>query len=46
MEDNHDAVERYLQTIDTALLLPVVRRRLARETVEIDDWRSELLREW
>jgi hypothetical protein len=41
MDDNCDPVERYLQGIDQAMMLPVVRQMFASETVEIGNWRAE-----
>jgi hypothetical protein len=45
MDGNYDPVKGYLQTIDQAMLLPVVRRVLGRETVEIDGWCSQPITE-
>jgi hypothetical protein len=44
-EPTYDPVEGYLQTIDQAMLQPVVRRMLGRETVEIDNWRCQPITE-
>jgi hypothetical protein len=46
MDGNRYPVKGYLQAIDQATLLPVVRRVLGRETVEIDDgWRAQPITE-